>query len=382
MSSVPISPVVSGLMRGFAMGEMLRQSAMDRERFERERVRADQEAQMGDIRGRMLMEEYTRPVTAGMVEEQVNLGKPKGFEPTYPATKGGEGAELPISASMRPSAALLFPQETTLVRKADPKRAVKYKTRDGETIEGEMLTRAEQVKRAQDEESIHQRMLRDRKIEEVKATANAQAEAQRAQKYKDREAFGTPIGEQMAKDLKMVPGTKVLPSEYDDLIKAQEALKKAGKKGVKDYWLNEDDQGNRSIGILYETGETEEKPLGQKGKIVSKTGAGAGQARLAVNDAEKRELQALHGKLYDQARGDPKLAMELLDRMSRLGDQGMKKHRGALQTLLQRAVRPNADAELYAQVLQEMRGQQAAPTSKESWSDATKEYWKKLNSGQ
>lgn len=124
-----INPVLQGLLQGVSVGNMIRQSALQQEAAEREKMRFQHEQQVRDLQTRMTLGSATRPVVAGgMVREELDAALPE-FDPANPGTP-----------KMRR-------QRTAVMRPVDRARLVRYKSPDGETIEGELLSPEDQVQR-------------------------------------------------------------------------------------------------------------------------------------------------------------------------------------------------------------------------------------------
>lgn len=124
-----INPVLQGIMQGVSVGNMIRQSALQQEAAEREKLRFEHERQVRDLQTRMTLGSATRPVVAGgMVREELDASLPE-FDPANPGTP-----------KMRK-------QRTGVMRPVDRARLVRYKTADGETIEGELMSPEDQAQR-------------------------------------------------------------------------------------------------------------------------------------------------------------------------------------------------------------------------------------------
>lgn len=147
---LPINPVLSGLMRGAALGQMIRRNAMERELMERQRVRDEREAQMEDLRATDLLTRMGRPIIGGAVEETMKTGVDS----------------LPSSIKI----------DQPLIRKADASRTVKYKTRDGRTIESELLTPAEQKRMAREDLQGELAMRNESALDRMRREATLKAQ--------------------------------------------------------------------------------------------------------------------------------------------------------------------------------------------------------------
>jgi len=123
-----INPVLQGLMQGVSVGNMIRQSALQQEAAEREKLRFEHERQVNDLQTRMMLAKNTRPITGGMVQDELLADMPE-FDPANPGN------------------AKTAKKRTTLVRPADKSRIARYKGLDGQTVEGEILLPEEQASR-------------------------------------------------------------------------------------------------------------------------------------------------------------------------------------------------------------------------------------------
>lgn len=123
-----INPVLQGLLQGVSVGNMIRQSALQQEAAEREKMRFQHERQVNDLQTRMMLAKSTRPVLAGgMVQENVT-------------------ADLPELDPENPGTPRMRKQRTTVVRPVDKTRRVQWKSPiSGDVIEGELLSQDDQV---------------------------------------------------------------------------------------------------------------------------------------------------------------------------------------------------------------------------------------------
>ncbi len=101
------------LANGVAIGNMIRQQALQQEAAEQERLRFEHERQVNDIETRRKLAQYTRPIAGGMVTEDLMVDMPE-FDPLNPGTPR------------------MTRRKTTLVRPVDKSRRVSYKTMDGD----------------------------------------------------------------------------------------------------------------------------------------------------------------------------------------------------------------------------------------------------------
>lgn len=123
-----INPVLQGLMQGISVGNMIRQSALQQEAADREKMRFEHERQVNDLQTRMTLAKATRPILAGgLVHENVTADLPE-FDPDSPG------------------APRMRKQSTTVVRPVDKSRQVRWKSPvSGDVVEGELLSQDDQV---------------------------------------------------------------------------------------------------------------------------------------------------------------------------------------------------------------------------------------------
>lgn len=127
-----INPVLSGLLRGLAVGNMLRRAALERDLMERQKVREERMDQLQDLEVMQRLQALGRPVDSGRVtsQEMIRGAAPPGILPET-ATALGIGDRM-----------------LSVNRPADPRRTAKYTTRQGQVIETELLTPEEQATRS------------------------------------------------------------------------------------------------------------------------------------------------------------------------------------------------------------------------------------------
>jgi len=185
-----ISPVVSGLLRGVQIGNLIRRAAQEREELERRRRYEERLAQIEDIKARLMLEEAGRPVAeGGVVEEKV--------EP--------------------PPDLLLQSPIGTFRRPADPARTVTY----GGTAY-ELYSPEERARLAAQAERFRQQILTEGEAARKRTTEQIESEFER----RKREELGVPVGDELAARLGIAPGTKLLPTELDDVLRASAALER------------------------------------------------------------------------------------------------------------------------------------------------------------
>ncbi|HNY39491.1 MAG TPA: hypothetical protein PKJ41_03820 [Bryobacteraceae bacterium] len=189
MGGMPINPVLSGLLNGYAVGNMLRRSAMEKDQYERAKLRQDwaDQAEDASIQSRLLA--AGRPVEGGTVAEQMLAPRIEG---------------APESLQSGP---------TTIYRKPDSSRMVKYKTRDGRQLEYELYTPDEQF---------------SRRLKEASLLSDAKTMAAISQKKKLLDEFGVQLPSEVAS--KLGPGFqgKIDPtqlSSIDDVLRAMQPPK-------------------------------------------------------------------------------------------------------------------------------------------------------------
>ena len=130
---LPINPVVSGLLKGYALAQQLRESAMQREEFERRKMIQDRQAQIQDIQAQEMLNRASRPIEGGTVADTMHGPDVMGVP-----TPGME-----------------------VRRKPDAARTVRYKTASGQTIEGELYTPEEQAKKTFNSKMTQARAMND-----------------------------------------------------------------------------------------------------------------------------------------------------------------------------------------------------------------------------
>lgn len=174
---------INSMMRAAALAQMIRRSAMEEEAANRAMVREQREQQLQDIDTRMKFNTMGRPVRGGMVEEILAPPAVEGITPEVAA-----GAAMPVG------------------RKVDPSRHVKYRTAAGETLEAELYTPEEQIRRRFSaeaaEEEYKQRMRVNADVAKIAALRDigespgaiadrnrAAAEATRLTAVKERKAL-------------------------------------------------------------------------------------------------------------------------------------------------------------------------------------------------
>lgn len=125
-----MNPVLSGLMRGLSIGNMLRRTAMEKELLERQKLRDERTDQLQDLEVMQRLQQIGRPVEGGRVTspEVIHGDTPAGM---LPETAGALGIGDRITQMNRP---------------ADARRTARYKMRDGQTLETELLTPEEQAR--------------------------------------------------------------------------------------------------------------------------------------------------------------------------------------------------------------------------------------------
>lgn len=139
---LPINPVVSGLLKGYALAQQLRDSAMQQEEFQRRKMMQDRQMQVQDIQTQEMLNSAGRPIEGGTVALDDRAGDVGGVKAEY---------------------------EPDYRRKPDAARSVKYKTRDGQTIERELYTPEEQAKRSLDSTIAKARAMNDLSIDKAAA---------------------------------------------------------------------------------------------------------------------------------------------------------------------------------------------------------------------
>lgn len=118
------NPIVSGLMKGYAIAQGLREAALRQQQYELDRDREERMATAEDLRIQSVLAQAGRRVEGGVVTEDVDAGD----------------LDVPFG---RYSFAL--PVQGRVVRKPDKSRTAKYKTRDGRTIETELYSTEDQL---------------------------------------------------------------------------------------------------------------------------------------------------------------------------------------------------------------------------------------------
>lgn len=278
---LPIGNVLNGLMRGAALGQMIRRSAMEREQMERIKARDERGAQMEDLRATDLLTRMGRPVTAGVVEETVKTGV----------------GSLPSSIQI----------DQPLVRKADASRTVKYKTRDGRTIESELLTPAEQKQRAREDLQGELAMRNESSLDRMRREATLKAEMEQ-QNGVDPTQFGLPN-----------LGRKVPVTELDSLARAsayrantESLIKQRGARPedpIQTVLSPTDDAGNVTPVIVRKSGKVERgapiQGAGKKARVKSSDGSGEKPATKAQTvQVEARKQAALRAAETKFRRGE------------------------------------------------------------------------------
>lgn len=281
MGGFPAGPFASGLARGAGIGQMLLRSMLEREEFERAKEQQDRRAQMDDIQTQMLLQSSGRAVEGGTVEDRLDL-------PLFGA--------LPVR------------------RKSEAARTVRYKTRDGQTIERELFTPEEQAARHLESERAQRKMVGDQRVDEATRIENARAGARRKQSAIDLEEQGLPLSGDAAKLLGVPAGRKIMPAQLDDLLRAQatlEQLRGGGPDPLMHVQNLTDDAGEVTQVRTTKGGKVAQTKLGRLGKSRS-AGATAGQEategrfrqrRIDAAQKEHDTADAQEQTLHAEAKG-------------------------------------------------------------------------------
>lgn len=267
------------------------------------------------------------PVFNGMVKRTTSSG-PSAFQ-----------ADAPIPGV--PSAGGVPSQEHSYYDKADPSRVITHKTATGHTLQFEHVSPAEQLM----SQFKAQAPLRQAMGQEADVTAARQGAEKRANAQADLEANGVPVGDEIADLVGLRHGQKLLPQQYDDLVRAagsllnykSEAAKRAQPppKKVAHSEVIKDDSGKSVQVTIFEDGTVEEKPLTAKGTVTApkaEPGAATEFQKWRMNQGDKgqtasqayQRATAWQTKIDKMQADKDKLAAEntaLGEEMKTLGEQ-------------------------------------------------------------
>jgi len=335
-----ISPVVTGLLRGVQIGNMLRRLAWEKEELERRRRFDEQKAKVEDIRTRMALQETARPVAGGVVEEKV-------VPPPDLMT------QLPIATYRRPP---------------EPARTVEY---GGTTYE--LYSPEERARMAAQAERFRQQIMTEGEAARKRMTKQIESEAEQ----RERDTKGIPVDKDLAKSLGIPPGTKLLPTELDDVLRASAALERlrqsaGGDQKTVSRWFDiETPEGNIVAVPGYKTGELGQpqllgkKPKGKedsagKAKEFAKWDDLARKAEQEEEEARQRmlsigkQLNEFHA-LYFKEKNLNKGYIEDMDLVRKLDAQRIKLE-GEYQEAKRKAEQAMKRKECYQQLKDKVYG--------------------------
>lgn len=253
----PVNDIIGGMMQGAALGNMLRQAAIQQDEVKRRQIEFAQDQELEDYRRRDLIGKYTRPVDGGMVSEE-------------------RDASMPVFDYQNPGKPKFEMRKTTLKRPVDKSRLAKFKLSDGTEISGEMLTPEEQRKR-EFTQSIEEAREKGR-LASLLQTEQA-GQIQRLKDEHDARVLndtGIPLDNFIAQTLGIPAGRKVSPSQIDEMGRAAASLMNAKSLATQrsqpkseeynaPHFIT-DDEGNVTQVMTTKSGTTTTKRLGKLGK--------------------------------------------------------------------------------------------------------------------
>ncbi len=272
-----ISPVVRGLMNGFSLGNMLQQQQMDKRRLDMHEKQQsfDNESRQATLLSQ-LAELGARPVSESD-QYEMDSGTAVNFNEGLPITGGSSITSEPSDLLSR-----------VLTMPGTGQRHVLPSVQEREG-------------RAQ---AYNQRTLLDRN----RAAAEAHAETLRqneAGAARNLEATGIQLPPELLKRFGMQPGRKVLPTQMDDLMRADtyrtQVTTPKAKKVVNTARVQGQDGKLMSV-LTYEDGSQEFKPI--NGTVPARAGTGGKKAATGPKPTFTQTVEALTTKvLEDSAAG-------------------------------------------------------------------------------
>jgi len=292
----PISHVISGMMQGAQLGQMLRHQAMQNEIMDRQRIQLAREQEMEDVRNQMLISQHTRPIEAGMVSEDL---------PTPSLQQTADPGNPSLS---------MTPTRGSLRRKADPSRTVKVKTRDGQTIMGELYSPEEQMQRQTAMEANRQHDLASAALPDHINRMLAETRAKQSLADEDLQKNGIELSPEISKTLGVPERKKFQPSQIDEMARAagsyenyKSIIKQRDAKPtltVRSSHMTADDNGNQTIIQEMSDGSIVEKQLNAKGKTKS-VASTSDESAMDLSETAKDQL----AKMFADSGNLPPLGM-------------------------------------------------------------------------
>ena len=233
----PLQGLVSGILQGHQVANMIRRTALEQEAAQRQAFQQEREGQLQDIQQRMLMNQYGRPIENGAVRDQTDL----------------PGVMTPID----------------ILRKPDAGRTVNYKTQGGDQISYELKTPEEQA-------AQHMQQTIAEKMAEGHVSQNLALDQQQA--LMDKFGYGIPDPNNPGQSVRVLPQQIGETSRgLADIYGLTHAKPKEPKEvGIQSTHIIADDKGRQTLVTIKTDGTSTETPLQSKGKTKTVAAAPAG----------------------------------------------------------------------------------------------------------
>lgn len=260
----PVHSILQGILTGYSVANQIRRAAVEEEERRRK-------AELEDLEARIRLSQVGRPVLAGTVTE---LDPESGATVVRPARKG----------------------------------TLKYTDRLGETLEVEPYLPEELEQR-----KALLRAKTEREVEEAKT------EGQYKGRMKALEIFGVNLPKEVLQMTGLPEGTKVFPTELDQIMRAAgeiakfqaEANKKSPDDPVKQAFILTDDNGNATVVSVRNSGKVEKQTIPRAGRS-AKSEISPAEQRLREKDLREQTAKKIAGEILWRVGFDPEKAKSYL----------------------------------------------------------------------